>query len=427
MSTAPANLPISPSTVSASKPVKSAPEPVSGGDKPSESFSEVMNKQEAKSETHQQTESKDRGDQSPQNGKDLPPETAEPSKEADAPTSRPLSEGESMAEGVDGDVNENQPFSLEMLELLGLQGEAQNDDGQALLKEQAGDELDGLMQQAAEDAQAVLEPINPILLAPVMNPGLEAQQVEGDLDLTDMLSRSNSSLNRLSGRETVGLSMGMNAGGGFEESLDDLMQRGFGAFAKGQGGTGLLTQAANGSSEFQSLLGQTAERAVSAATQLNSTASTTGVPVQAKPLDIPVGARGWDQGVGERVQWMLGRGVQSAELRLNPQNLGPMEIKVSVQNDQTQITFLAHHAVTKEALEAGLPRLREMLGESNLNLVNVDVGQKDSAAQQSQGDGAESSDSGVGNGLAGDDDAVGEDEQTAQVRTIAQGLVDDFA
>jgi flagellar hook-length control protein FliK len=105
------------------------------------------------------------------------------------------------------------------------------------------------------------------------------------------------------------------------------------------------------------------------------------------PLNHPVGQPGWDQALGERVQWMINQNIQQAEIKLTPPNLGPMEIKVSLQNDQTNVTFLAAQAPTREVLEASIPRLREMLGDVNLNLANVNVGQQQ-AGGSGQGEAA---------------------------------------
>jgi hypothetical protein len=107
------------------------------------------------------------------------------------------------------------------------------------------------------------------------------------------------------------------------------------------------------------------------------TTSSSGLrPSIVMPLDIPVGQAGWDRAMGERIQWMVGHNIQQAEIKLNPPHLGPLEIKISLHNDQTNITFVATQAPTRDALEASIPRLREMFGEINLNLANVDVGQQ---------------------------------------------------
>lgn len=155
----------------------------------------------------------------------------------------------------------------------------------------------------------------------------------------------------------------------------------------------------------------------------------TSAPMQSLSLptiNLPPGDAAWSRALGERVMWMVGREAQSAEIRLNPPQLGPVEIRVSVQNDQANVSFTASHPFTREALEAAIPRLREMLGESNLNLVNVDVGQRDAGESRQQG-----SDGNLGpEPFAGDfaDDVEMTDEQV--VRTLISGgagLVDDFA
>jgi flagellar hook-length control protein FliK len=96
-----------------------------------------------------------------------------------------------------------------------------------------------------------------------------------------------------------------------------------------------------------------------------------------------MGAEGWGQAMGDRIMWMLGKGVQAASIRINPPHLGPIQVQLSVQNDQANVQMLVQHGVVKEALEAAMPRLREMLNESNLNLVNVDVSHRESPDQSS--------------------------------------------
>ncbi len=99
---------------------------------------------------------------------------------------------------------------------------------------------------------------------------------------------------------------------------------------------------------------------------------------------VPLGQAGWDRALGEQVQWMVGNRLQGAEIRLNPAHLGPMEVRIQMQNDQANITFTAQHGVAREALEAAIPRLREMLGESGLQLNNVTVSDQSLAEQRRQ-------------------------------------------
>lgn len=104
----------------------------------------------------------------------------------------------------------------------------------------------------------------------------------------------------------------------------------------------------------------------------------------APPIDLPVGTAGWDKAMGERVRWLVSQHLQRAEVKLTPPHLGPLEIRIAVHQDQASVSFHAANASTREALEAAVPRLREMLGELNLNLSNVDVGHREGSAQGQQ-------------------------------------------
>jgi len=99
-------------------------------------------------------------------------------------------------------------------------------------------------------------------------------------------------------------------------------------------------------------------------------------------LNTPFGQADWDQALGERIQWLASQKVQGAQVKLNPANLGPMEVRIQMQNDQASIQFTSHHALVREALEAALPRLRDMFEASGVQLVNVDVSSGQSFAQQ---------------------------------------------
>jgi flagellar hook-length control protein FliK len=119
---------------------------------------------------------------------------------------------------------------------------------------------------------------------------------------------------------------------------------------------------------------------------------------------------------------MVGQNIQQAEIKLNPPHLGPLEIKVSLQNDQTSVTFVATQAPTRDALEASIPRLREMFGEINLNLANVDVGQQQTG--ESAHDGRAESDNMSGDSLSHEQ----ADPAQQQARIVGgNGLLDTYA
>lgn len=106
-------------------------------------------------------------------------------------------------------------------------------------------------------------------------------------------------------------------------------------------------------------------------------------PVAASPatLHAPVGTAGWGEALGQKVVWMAGQQTQVAELHLNPPHLGPMEVRLSISNDQISALFVSHQPAVREALEAAMPRLREMFADNGMTLGNATVG-SDSLPQQ---------------------------------------------
>lgn len=122
--------------------------------------------------------------------------------------------------------------------------------------------------------------------------------------------------------------------------------------------------------------------AINGLAQLSNFQATGGLSTP-PAISAPLGDAAWGQAMGERIMWMMGKGIQGASIRINPPELGPIQVQLSVKNDQTSVHMLVQHGVVKEALEAAMPRLREMLGESNLHLVNVDVSHRESPNQGS--------------------------------------------
>jgi flagellar hook-length control protein FliK len=95
----------------------------------------------------------------------------------------------------------------------------------------------------------------------------------------------------------------------------------------------------------------------------------TDVPAMTKPLSHPE----WSKDLGERIVWMNGRAIPSAEIRLNPPHMGPISVRVDVADDQATVVFTAQHSAVRETLEASIPKLREMMGSQHLNLVEASV------------------------------------------------------
>ncbi len=73
---------------------------------------------------------------------------------------------------------------------------------------------------------------------------------------------------------------------------------------------------------------------------------------------------------------MVSQQQQVAELTLNPPDLGPLQVVLSISNDEASATFVSQHADVRQALEAALPRLKEMMAESGITLNSATVSQE---------------------------------------------------
>ncbi len=147
-------------------------------------------------------------------------------------------------------------------------------------------------------------------------------------------------------------------------------------------------------------------------------------------LDIPVGQPKWDGEFTQKIVWLTTQQNQVAEIRLNPAHLGPVEIMLSVTNDQgTQAAtaqFVSSHLAVREAIEAALPKLREMMAENGIELGNVTVG-ADSFQQQANTEQRENSPSKSSTNLISTKDESTNQIEARIVSNRHQGLVNTFA
>ncbi len=90
-------------------------------------------------------------------------------------------------------------------------------------------------------------------------------------------------------------------------------------------------------------------------------------------LQAPVGSADWNNELGQKIVWMIGDKQHVAELHVNPPELGPLDIKLTVDGGQTSAVFTSPHGAVRDAVESALPRLREVLADSGITLGNASV------------------------------------------------------
>lgn len=93
------------------------------------------------------------------------------------------------------------------------------------------------------------------------------------------------------------------------------------------------------------------------------------------PAPLPLHDRRFAEALGSRLQWMAEQGGGEVRLRLAPEGLGPIEIRLQLDGDRVDLAMHAVAAETRQALEQALPRLRELLAQGGLQLGQADVGQ----------------------------------------------------
>ena len=153
--------------------------------------------------------------------------------------------------------------------------------------------------------------------------------------------------------------------------------------------------------------------------QLQRPTMVPGQPVQMQQT-------GWSEAVVDRVMWLSSQNLKSAEIQLDPAELGRMEVRIDMTKDQTQVTFLSPHAAVRDALEGQMQRLRDMFAQQGMTM---DVNVSDQSRGWRGDGGGESRDRGAaGVSTAGDDEVVQGSMEISSARTGGdRGLVDYYA
>jgi flagellar hook-length control protein FliK len=138
-------------------------------------------------------------------------------------------------------------------------------------------------------------------------------------------------------------------------------------------------------------------------------------------IDVPLQDPNWSNVLNERVTFMAGKDLRSAEIRLNPAELGPIHVQLSVDDRGTSVTFAAHHALTRDAIEQALPRLRELFSDQGLSLGQASVSDQ-GVKQDRDGYGGDAADWQNADGIADETD-----ELPVLRRSSGSGQVDTFA
>ncbi|MGR5235500.1 flagellar hook-length control protein FliK [Vibrio alfacsensis] len=88
--------------------------------------------------------------------------------------------------------------------------------------------------------------------------------------------------------------------------------------------------------------------------------------------------------MAEKVQMMMSKNLKNLDIRLDPPELGRMQIRMTMNNDLANVHFTVTNPQAREIIEQTMPRLREMLAQQGMQLADSSVQQQSSGQQQGQ-------------------------------------------
>ena len=103
------------------------------------------------------------------------------------------------------------------------------------------------------------------------------------------------------------------------------------------------------------------------------------------PLAVHANIRdqSWSSEFSQKIVWLATADKQSAQLTLNPPQMGPIEISLSVDKGSASASFVSANQEVRDAIETALPRLREMFASAGIQLGQTNVS-SESFRQQSE-------------------------------------------
>jgi flagellar hook-length control protein FliK len=144
-------------------------------------------------------------------------------------------------------------------------------------------------------------------------------------------------------------------------------------------------------------------------------------PSLSSTIQAPLRSVAFNQEFGDRLVWMATRHAQSAELTLNPPQLGSVEVRLSMNGNEAGAQFYSANPQVREALDQALPKLREIMAGAGITLGQATVSDQAFSRQEQP--------------TSGQSAMTGDDDESLQILAGSQpvrarmglGLVDLYA
>ena len=147
-------------------------------------------------------------------------------------------------------------------------------------------------------------------------------------------------------------------------------------------------------------------------------------------IEAPVGSPLFADETAQRVTWLAKNGIEHAEIRVTPPDMGPIQVSIDMHQNEATITFTVAQTDTRVALEDSLHRLEAMLADSGIALAQANVGQQSPGQGQADNQAGGRSGGGTREGRGSALEGIGGPAlQGASGRAplAMRGLVDTFA
>ncbi len=90
----------------------------------------------------------------------------------------------------------------------------------------------------------------------------------------------------------------------------------------------------------------------------------------------------WQDAFGQQVLWVARNEQQLASLTLNPPELGPVRVTLSIADGQASASFVSLQPEVRQAIQEAVPRLKELFADAGLSLQQASVGSGDAGTDR---------------------------------------------
>ncbi|MCX2780119.1 flagellar hook-length control protein FliK [Microbulbifer thermotolerans] len=131
-------------------------------------------------------------------------------------------------------------------------------------------------------------------------------------------------------------------------------------------------------------LGHVTQPAAASASTTNAPAAAQVGPTSAPlTLQSPLASDAWGRELEQQLVGIAQRGDKTVELQLNPRELGPLSVNLTLDDQGAKVQFLAAQAAVRTAVEQAIPQLRDALAQQGIALGEATVGEQQQNQQQS--------------------------------------------